>query len=54
MQIIRFALVALAVCIAAPATAQDLNAGRKKSGVCVGCHGIKGRSLNSLYRILDG
>lgn len=54
MQILRLALFALAICIAFPAVSQDVQAGRKKSGVCVGCHGIKGRSSNLSYPILDG
>jgi cytochrome c553 len=39
---------------AAPAGAQDVDAGRKKAEVCVACHGVNGNSTVPQFPILAG
>ncbi len=46
--------VGLAACLAASASPQDVEAGRKKSETCVACHGPNGNSTDPASPILAG
>jgi cytochrome c553 len=48
------ALAALALVLGAPASAQDVGAGRAKSQVCAACHGADGNSTNPAWPTLAG
>ena len=48
------AAAALAACLAGAATAQDVEAGRKKAEACDACHGPNGNSTDPGYPILAG
>jgi cytochrome c553 len=47
-------LVALVAALAPVASAQDVDAGRKKAEVCVACHGANGNSVQPQYPVLAG
>ena len=53
---IRFSSYAAAVaaCLTCAASAQDVEAGRKKAEACVACHGPTGNSADPNYPILAG
>ena len=44
----------LAACLAGPASAQDVEAGRAKAAACVACHGPNGNSPNPVVPVLAG
>lgn len=48
------ALLLVPMLAAAPAGAQDVDAGRKKAEVCVACHGVNGNSTVPQFPILAG
>jgi cytochrome c553 len=52
LHIVSAALLALGV--APPAQAQDVEAGRKKAETCVACHGAGGHSAQPLFPVLAG
>jgi cytochrome c553 len=46
--------VALAACLAVPAAAQDVEAGRAKAAPCLACHGPNGNSITPVIPALAG
>ena len=54
MQLHQKLALVVAVLVVSSAQAQDIEAGRKKSEACVGCHGPNGNSTLNLYPVLAG
>ena len=50
----KFILPLLVVLLIPPYTYADYDAGKQKSQVCAGCHGVDGNSQITMYPILAG
>ena len=50
----KFILPLLVVLLIPPYTYADYDAGKEKSQVCAGCHGVDGNSQITMYPILAG